>query len=415
MSVQNEGLTTMSGSSARPTDPSIRALSRDLSAARDKKLADAVALVDALPERGAADELIEPLRTRLAGMHLRRPLSFCRLLFTPLDPLVVPAPRWRPALATLPRSVLLPFAETVRTHIDAVARPIEALIKGRSLQDVDVVNQAGARLWPEAGRILMQSPPPVGWDQTGLNPTIYKQLSRRIGAVLLQITTLDALAEDTALGSTVPDRDRIVGIMRAVADLEPDATPMMAVILLARLPQAGSLLDETRLRNAGQQAVELLMEQLEAPGSIEAQLAHGDLTHAADAVRRIGMLLRGVEANGAPALRARMTALRRRLDEHCRARFASSLGTDLVDKLTGQAAVSAAVDDLEESARGLRTFETEARGFGGGGSYDQLLRQVAETVRGLPADGGLEKAERVRLVELLAGPDMALAMCRLGE
>src|SRR3954447_4825225 len=71
----------MSADPVRPFDPSVRALIRGLADAGDAQLVRTVALLDSMPNRGAADALLDPVRKRLAGLHPRRPLNFCRLLF----------------------------------------------------------------------------------------------------------------------------------------------------------------------------------------------------------------------------------------------------------------------------------------------------------------------------------------------
>ena len=53
----------------------IRALNRHLVSAQDAKILKVVAMVDALPQRGEADNLIEPLRARLAQLRPGRPLA----------------------------------------------------------------------------------------------------------------------------------------------------------------------------------------------------------------------------------------------------------------------------------------------------------------------------------------------------
>jgi hypothetical protein len=414
----------MSGNPVRPFDPSIRALIRALSEARDEQLAAAVALLDALSDRGDADALIEPLRKRLARLRPRRPLTFCRLLFSPLDPVIVPAARWRQILATIPRTALPPLAETVRAAMGPAAQPIEALIKGRSAQETDIVARAGVKLWADAGRVLSTVPKPIGWAHTGLNVSIYPPLARRVGAVLQHLEALDRLVEDTGRSRAIPDPDRVAAILAAAAGTEPDAQPMMTTLLLARLPQASQSLggrdsaaDSLKgaaLRLAGNQAIELLLDQLETPGTIETQLGRGTMMQSAELVRRMGLLLQEADATGTRDQHGRLTALRRRAEETCRARFAAALATDVVGKLIVpiEPFDAASIDQLEAAARGLRMFETEARALGGGASYDSLLKQAADTVRGLPASGALGKVQRVRLVELLAGPDAALAMLR---
>jgi hypothetical protein len=168
------------------------------------------------------------------------------------------------------------------------------------------------------------------------------------------------------------------------------------------------------LRAARDQAIDLLLDQLEAPGTMETQLNRGDPGLSADVVRRMGLLLREADAGSSKHHHARLKRLRRRLDETCRARFAAGLATDVVGKLFARNAPLdvASIDRLEAAARGLRAFETEARGLGGASTYDALLHQAADTVRGLPSSGALGVVQRVRLVEILAGPDAALAMLR---
>ena len=58
-------------------------------------------------------------------------------------------------------------------------------------------------------------------------------------------------------------------------------------------------------------------------------------------------------------------------------------------------------------------METEARRAGGGKTYDKLLDDAAETIREISALGGLDRVEAVRLMEIVAGPEVALAL--LGE
>jgi len=109
----------------------IRKLQQSLFGAEDEQIKRVVAIVDALAERGAADRLIAPLRPRLAQLRPARPLRFCRLLFLPLDPLIVPAPKWRPMSLTIPRTVLEPLAVSVLDAMRPDARAaVEAVIAG---------------------------------------------------------------------------------------------------------------------------------------------------------------------------------------------------------------------------------------------------------------------------------------------
>ena len=76
--------------------PPVAEVQRKLHRAANEQLAQVLALVDAMPARGAADALIAPLRARLASIAPARPLSITRLLFRPLDPVITTGPRWKP-------------------------------------------------------------------------------------------------------------------------------------------------------------------------------------------------------------------------------------------------------------------------------------------------------------------------------
>ena len=69
--------------------------------------------------------------------------------------------------------------------------------------------------------------------------------------------------------------------------------------------------------------------------------------------------------------------------------------------------------DLEDAARGLRALETEARRAGGEKLYDTLLGRAADMVREKIAAGDLDRTGGLRLMEIVAGAEVALAL--LGE
>jgi hypothetical protein len=143
---------------ASPTE--LRAVRRSLTAANDAKVLQVVKMVDDMVDRGAADGLIEPLRTRLAQLRPPRRLRLERLLFTPLDPLIVPARHWRPQDPTIPRNALIPIAGTVRIALGRDIHQIDALIAGKTTLDTDAAMQAGEQLWPTAARVLAMAPMP---------------------------------------------------------------------------------------------------------------------------------------------------------------------------------------------------------------------------------------------------------------
>jgi hypothetical protein len=406
---------------AGPSGRDIRELGRRLAEAPDAEVARAVAVVDQLPQRGGADQLIEALRPRLAQIRPPRPLRFTRLLFLPLDPLIVPPPRWHPRLPTIPRSALAPLAATVRAGLGAEAAAIDALIQTLSSRQAEAAVRAGDLLWPRAARLLAATPPPVDWAETGLSMAMYATLARRVGAVLGQATLMRELAAEADAGIASPRAAPIQAMLVDVAASCPDALTMLVTLLLAKLPQLAALLPriapemggqaESGLRQASQEATAALLAGLESDGAMETAVARSDLADAAQEVRRTVTLLRQLaERTDVPQMRARGQAIRQRLDAGCRQRFAHAMATEFLPLLRQLPAGTdgATTNALEAVARHLRELESEARVVGGGDAYDAQLREAASAVQA--GGAAMNLTARARLVEILAGPEAALAL-----
>ncbi len=368
-------------------------LEQSLRQARDDKIAQVVAMVDALALRGGADALIAPLRPRLAQLRPPRPLNFCRLLFTPFDPVIVPPRHWRPGDPALPRSALMPLAATVERELGPGAVTIDP--------ERETLAAAGARIWPEAGRVLLRAPPPEQWGDTGFPFQVYAPLARAVGAVLGQEPALAALPDAVARNDPGP-------VETMLRQIPPEAMRLLVALALARAPQASALLART-----GHGAASIVAELLENPAIVEARLAAVPLQEAA---ARVGEHAAGLRALIADSLAAetkrRWRAVQQRLDQVSRSRFAAALETELLLPLSTLTTRDADSDTtaIESVARDLRALESEARTLGGAEVYDRLLRQAADTVRDRGKDGAMSKAETIRLVEILAGSAAALAL-----
>jgi hypothetical protein len=421
-------------SSTGPTE--LRDLRRSLSDVSDAQLVQVVALIDRMAERGSADDLIGPLRGRLGQLSPPRPLRFARLLFLPLDPLIVSAPRFRAGTPTVPRTALAPFSELVRAALGARADAIEAAVAGRAAEDEETIRRVGEVLWPEAAAILAHSPQPPGWAAAGLPAGLHKPLACGIAAVLEQAAALHAIVADAAAGLPI-DIDAVDAALSKAAPSGPEAWGFVLAVLLGRLPDVDAVLRQAHawtarrgdpaLRAALDMVAETQLARLEAHDGVGADVLVFDLAEAGGHVHRLVGLLDGLTGETPPAAhRARLAAIRTRLDAGCRARFADSLASEFLAPLrqlsrapvgqarVGQAADPAALQRLEASARQLRALETEARRLGGASAYDALLSQTAAVVRGLAPEAGLALAEKVRLIEILAGPDEALALLTSG-
>jgi hypothetical protein len=407
-------------------------LKRELTGARDEQIARVVAMVDALPDRGAADGLIAPLRGRLAQLRPARPLRFCRLLFTPFDPVIVPGSQWRPGSPSVPRTALDPIAEAVRAELGPGAAEIEAFIAGKTTADTATIARAGNGLWPAAARILVRADaPPPQWAQTGLPAAAYRELARAVAAVLTQATDLHKLTERITLGARLRPED-VLRILDTSAGRTADAHTreawgMLLAILLTRLPQADAVLraaiaggligPNSVMRAAADQAIDIVLGGLETQGGEAGPIGGSELSEAGAEVTRILSLLEGLEDGPVTGeRRRRVHQLRQRLEESCRTRFEAGLTTELVAPLMllRPGADTTEVTGLEDTARDLCKLEAASRKLNPRSGLEAQLQRTAGEIGGMGPDGGLELADRVRLVEILAGADAALALLDRG-
>src|SRR3954447_6983173 len=110
--------------------PIERQLGRDLHAATDAQLSQVLAVIDAMPSRGAADELIAGLRPRIAKLRPGRPVSLTRVLFAPMDPLIVSPRKWRAGAITPPRSILPFVSKPVLAKLATLRAELEVSLSG---------------------------------------------------------------------------------------------------------------------------------------------------------------------------------------------------------------------------------------------------------------------------------------------
>lgn len=398
----------------------LAALHGTLAGTEDAKIPRLLAIVDSLEERGATDDLIAPFRERMAQLRPPRPLRFTRLLFLPLDPLIVPPTGWQTKSPTIPRSALWPMAGAIRRAASEKVARIDRMIDGHSTHDHGVIAEVAPLLWTGAAQTLAQCEAPADWtERTGLPGPLFTSIAGNTAAVLAQVLTLQTWRAEVEMGA--PVRTSAVQLMlQQVNRRRPEAVGMLIALLLARLPQAVGALRRAMaeiggstmvaMRAAMETATDSLLERLEAANGIESAVLGTVLRGAGVEVYRILRLLTCVDVeNAKPSQRTRVTALRRRLDECCRLRFIMGLQTDFLQVLEDPAAQAdiATVNRLEEAARGLRELADEAVRVGSAGTYELLLRQTTDATRAIGAEGAFTLADKVRLVEILAGPDEA--------
>jgi hypothetical protein len=412
----------MATKSPKVAQRDLRDLRRGLAGVADAQLLEIVALIDQMSERGAADDLIDPLRGRIGLIRPPRPLRFNRLLFLPLDPIIVPAARFSAGTPTIPRTVVAPFSAVVRTALRSQAAEIDAAIAGHTASEREVVQRLGEVLWPRAAAILARSPQPFGWAATGLPASLHRPLASGIAAVLDQAVALQAIIAEGAAGLPI-NTDAVDTALAKAASNGPGPWSFVLAVLVGRLPDANAVLRQANawtlrqrtpaLRAAFDRVSETQLALLESVDDFVAEMMEPDLAAIGSQVHRIVGLLQGLGDETAPvARRVRVDAIRTRLDRSCRARFANSLAGEFLAPLHGPPPPGEpeARQRLETAARQLRALEGEARCLGSAPSYDALLRQTATVVRNLAPESGLAVADKVRLIEILAGPEEALTL-----
>ena len=391
----------------------------------DAKIPRLLKIVDQVQQRGAIDDLIAPFRGRMAQLRPPRPLRFRRLLFTPLDPLIVPPGAWRPKAPTLPRSAMAPLEEAIRPIMGEDAERIDRMIEGRTTHDRATVAEAGPLLWSGAAQALMRCPTPEGWtEKTGLPDGLFSALATGTGTVLGQVLTLQTWRAEAEIGEPVRT-SAATRMLLEVNRAQPQAVGMMIALVLARLPQAARSIRKAigeiggslclTMREAMETAIGSLLDRLEAEKGVEAVVLGTPLRQAATEAYRVLALLACANVEDAkPALRRRLTELRRRLDESCRLRFTVGLQRDFLQILEDPDASGNAreVAGLEDAARGLSDLAEAARRVGSGGTYDALLRQTTDVIKAIGSNGQFTLADKARLIEILAGPDDAWALLK---
>ena len=405
----------------------IHGLQRTLALAADAQLAEVVSLVDAMPDRGEADSLLAPFRGRLLQIRPQRKLGVNRLLFIPVDSIIVPALQWRRKSPTIPRSALGCLASQIRAGLAPFVAAIEAEI-GRSLcDDRKLVQSCGARLWPLAADVLAQGPMPDDWvAMTGLAEADHAAIAYPLAVLLRQGAAMEVMVQSAARDCnslTVQIRSCLTAATTSIDGdhraLAPLTLGMLITVLLGRLPAADQVLTvagnlATALSNpaprlAADIAIAFMLDGMATPPGRQ-----DDLSAAASELVRLADLLDTLDRAGAagrPSCKTRVAELRRDTDIACRARFETQLDARLLDRANtiNASASDETIAGRETAALDLRRLESAGRLFGGGGHYDSVLKLATRTLID-SAPTGSSKVDLARVVEILQGPEAALAL-----
>ena len=395
----------------------LRQLGQAAAAADDTALARLVAMLDALPQRGEADRVLDPVRPRLRALGLPRPLGLPRLLFLPLDGAILPPAQWTRGAAAVPRSALLALAGAVQAALGAEGAAIAAACAPLSTNDLAAIAALGARLWPAAAEALPQLAPP-DWAATGLAMADYAPI-----AALCRPVWRAGPAVWAALASAVagPPAELARAALAAVAPAGPGPLSATLATLLLRASEPGALaqlaagMDPTARAVAVEALDQLLAEPPPAFATLDPQAATelALLTaHRLENLEHCALL-------GSDRQR-QVQACRRAADEACRAGFLVAAERQLVAPALRLAAApvvaDAEVEAMEEGARRLRALEGAGRRLGGAPAYDRALRDLTASLGALGGQArhpaGLRPVDLVRSVEILAGPEAAASLLK---
>jgi hypothetical protein len=291
--------------------------------------------------------------------------------------------------------------------------------------------RVGAPLWAATAQKLAGVELPEHWNgrewqgRTGLTVSVLKPL---LAALCLALTHAAAMRALPPAGEAEFE-SRLNAILNAAIRGGPLGWGIMLGILMsgcgadAVIPHAIRLSREHRfapqMSTGLDQAARETLERLEgrlgmAPpeGPLDAELA-------AERIAMIEKIDGFTRLEHRPPEEQRQVArLKQKLVETSHALFERSLRARLLPALGTATLPPAGPDDdgttealqsLEAEARQLRRLAIAARRLGDGTRYDRLLQEAAQRYRpdNGPDAAGLSRIERMRLVEVLAGTDVA--------
>ncbi len=399
-------------------------LHREIVGADDEKIGKIIAYVDQVGDAGVNRALLDPLRSRLALLRPVRPLRLSRLLFTPLDPLIVSPAVWRPTSLRVPRTALEPLTAAVTAQFGPDLAFINTVIEGKTTASLHAIASAGASLWPRAAEILAQAGAPPEWEQTGLPKAVFAPLARSVAAVLRRAVHLQQLARQAQIGPGNRDGEVVGQIMAGLANEPPDAAAMVAQLVLIEAPHAAIHLrrfvsgardnaESIALNRAMGLGIDQCLTYLEREANFVRKIGAGSIRDAVEQVRFVAKLLHALEGDPAAAVhRSRVRSLRGQLDKASRLCFANGIREEVAAPLAAMTEATSAVEQrrIEASARELRSLENTARHFSDAASYDQHLDRMSEAVCSAFAAGAISLARACRLIEILSGPEAAIAL-----
>lgn len=390
-----------------------RRLTRAVASASDQALASIVAYFDSMTDRREADRLLDAARPRLRRLRPPRPITLPRLLFLPLDGVIVDPRVWRRDDGTIPRNALVAMTAVLRQALGAEGAAIEAGIAGRHFGDLPVVDGTGRKLWHRAAKIMPDLPRPAEWEETGLTQPDFHQIAALAAGVWRHAEPLWSALIAARDG---PPEAMVRDALTAAATEDAKVGEAMLATILLKASKPGSVAAEAARLGPPGAAERMLDRWLEhcAPDVVAS-----DPAGAARLAEAFAEAVADLEASPAlrrPERRQRVAALRRDVAETCRSSYADAAQQSLLDPLAEKPTPDdTTMQALEGTARALRRLEVAGRSLGAGTAFDATLRRILDGFGVLRAGPAANPADLARLAEILAGPEAALRLLDQGR
>jgi len=389
-------------------------ISGTASNASDSVLRQVVAVLDAVPSRSMLDPIIAAARPRLKLLRPPRPITFARILFLPFDGALVAEDEWSPGSGKFPRAAITPIADAIRVAMGPPAEEISANLGGRNFFDVLLVDQAGRRVWAEAARLAPDLAFPEGLPSLGLSAPQCAELISLAASIWRHA---EPIWEAKLAAFSGPSAELVTAALKGPAQ-EGQAAFSLALVSLMDKAQSPASVIRTAARLspiAGSIADEKIDELIKAPPS---NLPIQDPVRAAFVADEYVSLLKELES--APPGRQMdrrgvigplLNQIGKVTQDAARQIAERQMLPTLQDPNAKRRAAS--VLNMEHLARALRRLEKAGRRTGMMQGFDELeraYRQRLKAILNALDGGGLQRADVIRIAEILLGPEKTLEL-----
>ena len=386
----------------------------------DRKLREVVRLVETSGQRSSLEPELAAMRCRLRKLKPQRPLTIQRLLTAPFEASLI-ADQDNSWTFVVRRSDLEQLHVAILDNLDpAVANKTKERLSGSTPDDEDVLLEVGRQIWPLAADAMAEaaaaapSAVPASWQRVADLLRVGSQLMPLLCCLLplpsvLQSEDKELLATIMALAQA-GTRDRLGTVLTLLvrAARKPQSLAQDIVEASTETPTAPlrTLLDQ------------VLAEQRASIGrriATHAETPEMPLTQAAEEAWRFAEVLADDDAES--AARTTLTVDDKKLRERAASAAQSHYATAIENLVASYADADLerqkdAVKACEEAARCCAKLGQAARRLkpdaAVGRLTEAMVERLANTANASPnAAGPGASVDTARLIEILAGPDVA--------